>query len=280
MPLVAASPVISRSRVHTPSDAVAAVPTAPTTVHFTGTWNSRSAASAVTHCIPAAAPKVFGAVTIRIVIMTTNEVTTIPMAVQDRHDSRESRYRSLEITPRSLSALHVRFGPRPSKSAWRRRMRLTHTLVRSDFDEVCRVSTRWSDNDMFGHLNNAVYYELFDSAINAWMIRDAGVDETTSAEIGVVAESGCRFLRELAYPEPVDVAIRVARLGRSSITFELGLFAAGEDQLPRHTGAGCMSTSTGRRGWWSPSPRRCEPWSRPPRRHGTALPGSPVRASA
>ena len=105
------------------------------------------------------------------------------------------------------------------------------TLVRSDFDEVCRVSTRWSDNDMFGHLNNAVYYELFDSAINAWMIRDAGVDETASAEIGVVAESGCRFLRELAYPEPVDVAIRVARLGRSSITFELGLFAAGEDQI-------------------------------------------------
>ncbi len=84
---------------------------------------------------------------------------------------------------------------------------------------------------MFGHLNNAVYYELFDSAINAWVIRDAGVDEATSPEIGVVAESGCRFLRELAYPEPVDVGIRVGRLGRTSITYELGLFAASEEEI-------------------------------------------------
>ncbi len=105
------------------------------------------------------------------------------------------------------------------------------TLRRDDFDEVSRVSTRWSDNDMFGHLNNAVYYELFDSAINAWVIRAAGVDETSSRQIGVVAESGCRFLRELAYPEPVDVAVRTARLGRSSITYELGLFAAGEPEI-------------------------------------------------
>jgi acyl-CoA thioester hydrolase len=104
-------------------------------------------------------------------------------------------------------------------------------LRRADFDEVTRVSTRWADNDMFGHLNNAVYYELFDSAINAWMIRDTGVDETSSPEIGVVAESGCRFLRELAYPEPIDVAVRVARLGRTSITYELGLFAASEDEI-------------------------------------------------
>ncbi len=104
-------------------------------------------------------------------------------------------------------------------------------LRRADFDELERVSTRWSDNDMFGHLNNAVYYELFDSAINAWVIRDAGVDETTSSEIGVVAESGCRFVRELAYPEPVDVGIRVARLGRTSIVYELGLFAATQEQI-------------------------------------------------
>jgi len=105
------------------------------------------------------------------------------------------------------------------------------TLRRGDFDRVTRVSTRWADNDMFGHLNNAVYYELFDSAINAWMIEGAGVDESTSPEIGVVAESGCRFLRELAYPEPVDVAIRVARLGRSSITYELGLYAASAQDI-------------------------------------------------
>ena len=105
------------------------------------------------------------------------------------------------------------------------------TLRRGDFDEIARVSTRWADNDMFGHLNNAVYYELFDSAINAWVIREAGVDETVAPEIGVVVESGCRFVRELAYPEPVDVAIRVERLGRTSITYRLALFAAHDEEV-------------------------------------------------
>lgn len=100
------------------------------------------------------------------------------------------------------------------------------TPTRAHFDHVVRVTTRWSDNDMYGHLNNAVYYELFDSAINGWLITGAGVDVLALPEVGVVAESGCRFLRELAYPSPLDVAVRVERLGRSSITYALGLFDA------------------------------------------------------
>ncbi|NYG06927.1 acyl-CoA thioester hydrolase [Phycicoccus badiiscoriae] len=104
-------------------------------------------------------------------------------------------------------------------------------LTRDHFDHVVRVTTRWSDNDMYGHLNNAVYYELFDSAINGWLVTGAEFDVMASPELGVVAESGCRFFRELEYPRPLDVAVRVERLGRSSITYSLGLFDAQSAEL-------------------------------------------------
>ena len=104
-------------------------------------------------------------------------------------------------------------------------------LTRAHFDHVVSATTRWSDNDMYGHLNNAVYYELFDSAINGWLITGAGVDVMALPELGVVAESGCRYFRELEYPRFLDVGVRVARLGGSSITYALGLFAAEADEL-------------------------------------------------
>jgi len=104
-------------------------------------------------------------------------------------------------------------------------------LIRSHFDHVVRATTRWSDNDMYGHLNNAVYYELFDSAINGWLITGSGVDVMALPELGVVAESGCRFFRELEYPHALDVGVRVERLGRSSTTYALGLFAADAEEV-------------------------------------------------
>jgi len=104
-------------------------------------------------------------------------------------------------------------------------------LTRAYFDHVVPATTRWSDNDMYGHLNNAVYYQLFDSAINGWLITGAGVDVMALPELGVVAESGCRYFRELEYPRPIDVGVRVERLGRSSITYALGLFDAEADEL-------------------------------------------------
>jgi acyl-CoA thioester hydrolase len=97
-------------------------------------------------------------------------------------------------------------------------------LTRDHFDYVVPATTRWTDNDMYGHLNNAVYYELFDSAINGWLITGGVADSTSAPEIGVVAESRCRFFAELAYPETIDVAVRVGRVGRSSVTYALGLF--------------------------------------------------------
>ncbi|CAM3881102.1 acyl-CoA thioesterase [Smaragdicoccus niigatensis] len=104
-------------------------------------------------------------------------------------------------------------------------------LTRDHFDLVTRVTTRWSDNDMFGHLNNAVYYELFDTAINAWIIEETGLDMVTMPELGVVAESGCKYFTEVEFPGALDVGVRVARLGNSSITYQLGLFAAGRDEI-------------------------------------------------
>lgn len=98
------------------------------------------------------------------------------------------------------------------------------TLTLADFPVHRPVTTRWSDNDMYGHLNNAVYYELFDSAINGWQAEHATIDPLTDATQGVVAESGCAFYAEVAFPAPLVVGLRVARLGTSSVTYELGLF--------------------------------------------------------
>lgn len=105
------------------------------------------------------------------------------------------------------------------------------SLTLADFP-VCRpVTTRWSDNDMYGHLNNAVYYELFDSAINGWQAEHVTLDPTTDATQGVVAESGCAFYGEVSFPQPLVVALRITRLGTSSVVYELGLF-----RDPEHAG--------------------------------------------
>ncbi|ORV19681.1 acyl-CoA thioesterase [Mycobacterium celatum] len=103
-------------------------------------------------------------------------------------------------------------------------------LTSRDFPVLWPVLTRWADNDMFGHLNNAVYYQLFDTAINAWInttITD--VDPVTTPVQGIVAESGCRYFSELHFPQRLVVGLAVTRLGRSSVTYRLGVFRAGEE---------------------------------------------------
>lgn len=101
-------------------------------------------------------------------------------------------------------------------------------LTSLDFPVHWPVLTRWTDNDMFGHLNNAVYYELFDTAINAWINTSTDVDPVTAPWLGVVAESGCRYFAELAFPEPLVVGLSVTRLGTSSVTYRLAVFQQGE----------------------------------------------------
>ncbi|MGB3481543.1 MAG: thioesterase family protein [Mycobacterium sp.] len=97
-------------------------------------------------------------------------------------------------------------------------------LSSSDFPVHWPVLTRWTDNDMFGHLNNAVYYALFDTAINAWINTSTGEDPLTAPWLGVVAESGCRYYTELKFPDPLMIGLSVTKLGRSSVTYRLGAF--------------------------------------------------------
>lgn len=102
-------------------------------------------------------------------------------------------------------------------------------LTSSDFPVLWPVGTRWADNDMFGHLNNAVYYQLFDTAINAWINTGTGLDPITTPSLGIVAESGCRYFSELGFPESLVVGLAVTRLGNSSVTYRLGVFRAVRD---------------------------------------------------
>jgi acyl-CoA thioester hydrolase len=89
------------------------------------------------------------------------------------------------------------------------------------------IGTRWADNDSYGHVNNTVYYQWFDTAVNAWLIEAGLLDAAAGDPIGLVVETGCRYARPLAYPEPVEVGLAVERLGRSSVRYRLGVFAKG-----------------------------------------------------
>jgi acyl-CoA thioester hydrolase len=105
-------------------------------------------------------------------------------------------------------------------------------LTSEDFPVLWPVGTRWADNDMFGHLNNAVYYQLFDTAINAWINTSAGLDPLTTPTLGIVAESGCRYFSELHFPEGLVVGLAVTRVGRSSVTYRLGVFRDAKEVQP------------------------------------------------
>jgi acyl-CoA thioester hydrolase len=105
-------------------------------------------------------------------------------------------------------------------------------LTSRDFPVLWPVLTRWADNDMFGHLNNAVYYQLFDTAINGWINTNLpDVDPVIMAAQGIVAESGCRYFSELHFPQQLVVGLAITRLGRSSVTYRLGIFRAPEEAV-------------------------------------------------
>jgi acyl-CoA thioester hydrolase len=101
---------------------------------------------------------------------------------------------------------------------------------RADYPHLQPVQTRWMDNDVYGHLNNVVYYSYFDSVINRWLIEQGGLDVQRGDRIGLCVESRCSYLRPLAYPEPLEAGLRVAHLGRSSVRYQIAIFAAGSDE--------------------------------------------------
>ena len=100
---------------------------------------------------------------------------------------------------------------------------------RAAYKHLMRIGTRWKDNDIYGHVNNVEYYSYFDTVINAYLINCGALDIHHGAVIGLCAESHCKFLDSLAFPQSVDAGLRVAHLGKSSVRYEIGLFAEGKE---------------------------------------------------
>jgi len=99
---------------------------------------------------------------------------------------------------------------------------------RASYLSFLSIPTRWMDNDAYGHVNNVTYYSYFDTVVNEHLIRAGGLDIHASPTIGIVVETACRFYKSLTFPEVIDAGLRVARLGNSSVRYEIGLFRQGE----------------------------------------------------
>lgn len=103
------------------------------------------------------------------------------------------------------------------------------TGTRAVYRHFLAIPTRWMDNDIYGHVNNVVYYSYFDTVINRYLVEAGGLDIQASPVIGIAVETMCRFHRAFAFPQTVEAGMRVAHLGNSSVRYEIGLFGGGED---------------------------------------------------
>jgi len=100
-------------------------------------------------------------------------------------------------------------------------------LGRADFRVFRSIPTRWADNDVFGHVNNVVYYTWFDTVVNAWLIEQGLLDPKESLVVGLVVGTRCDYFESVAFPEIVEAGLAVERLGRSSVTYRIGIFRRG-----------------------------------------------------
>ncbi len=97
---------------------------------------------------------------------------------------------------------------------------------RSAYFQFQRIPTRWADNDVYGHVNNVMYYAWFDTAVNTYLIEQGALDIHQGTTIGLVIETHCNYFAPVSFPELVEIGIRVAKLGKSSVRYELGVFTA------------------------------------------------------
>jgi acyl-CoA thioester hydrolase len=104
----------------------------------------------------------------------------------------------------------------------------------ADYPFTTPIATRWSDNDIYGHVNNVVYYSYFDSAANLYLIREGGLDPATSPVIGLVVESKCAYHAPLAYPAQLRAGLRVDRLGARAVTYGIAIFDDRDDVAAAH----------------------------------------------
>ena len=100
---------------------------------------------------------------------------------------------------------------------------------RTDYRHFTEIATRWMDNDAYGHVNNVVYYSYFDTAVNGYLIAEGALDIQESGTIGLVVETQCRYFAPLAFPDRVHCGLRVARIGNSSVRYEIGIFRNDDD---------------------------------------------------
>jgi acyl-CoA thioester hydrolase len=100
---------------------------------------------------------------------------------------------------------------------------------RADYKHFRIIPTRWMDNDVYGHVNNVVYYSYFDTLLNRYLIDHGGLDFRNGPVIGIAVETLCRFHKSFEYPENIDAGLRIGKLGTSSVRYEIGLFGEGED---------------------------------------------------
>ncbi|MFN7702659.1 MAG: acyl-CoA thioesterase [Deltaproteobacteria bacterium] len=107
--------------------------------------------------------------------------------------------------------------------------RVSRTL-RGDHRRLVSLETRWMDNDVYGHVNNVVYYSFFDTAINRYLIEYGGLDLHRGEVIGLCVASGCTYHEPVAYPDPLEAGLRVAHLGTSSVRYEVGIFLRGAER--------------------------------------------------
>lgn len=101
---------------------------------------------------------------------------------------------------------------------------------REDYRHFLAIPTRWMDNDVYGHVNNVIYYSYFDTVINDYLIAEGGLDFSGGEVVGIAVESMCQFHKSLAFPDVVDAGLRVGKLGNSSVRYEIGLFRAGDTE--------------------------------------------------
>jgi len=101
--------------------------------------------------------------------------------------------------------------------------------ARADYRHFLSIPTRWGDNDAYAHINNTVYYSFFDTVVSRFLLESGAIDLKTSEVIGVVVETGCRYLAPVSFPDLVTAGLRVARIGRTSIRYEIGIFRNDEN---------------------------------------------------
>jgi acyl-CoA thioester hydrolase len=107
---------------------------------------------------------------------------------------------------------------------------MSATPQRADYRHFQPITTRWHDNDIYGHVNNVTYYSFFDSTVNSYLIEQGGLDIHDGAVVGFVVSSSCDYFASIAYPDWVEVGLRVGKLGTSSVQYELAVFKADEDE--------------------------------------------------